>query len=382
MRAIVNATVLTPMVEISDGVVLVDGDKIVAVGSAESLSVPPSARLFDAAGRTLVPGFIDLQFNGGFGHDFTHDPTTIWSVSAEMVRWGVTSFLPTVITSPLATMAHAQQVLQAGPPVGWRGAQPLGLHLEGPFLNPQKKGAHNPNHIQLPSLSAVADWTPDNGVALVTLAPEMEGALPVIEALAERGVVVSAGHSMATLAEAKDGISAGIRYATHLFNAMRPLHHREPGLATAVLMDDRVTLGIIPDGIHVHPDLVAMSWALTRPSRLNVVTDAMAAVGMPPGRYQLGTFDVEVNTERAQLADGTLAGSIVTMDSAVGHFQRFTHCSLAEAVATATTTPARLLNLRDRKGAVAPGLDADLVLLNDDLSVSMTMVAGEIVYTR
>ena len=195
----------------------------------------PAPTNINAAGLILAPGFIDLQFNGAFGDDFTADPATIWRVAEQLPRYGVTAFLPTIITAPLEKVAAGQKVVTDGRPDRFRGAWPLGLHVEGPFLNPQKKGAHNPKHLRLPSVEAVAGWSPETGVRLVTLAPELPGALEMIVALADRGVLVSAGHSMATFDQAVAGFDAGARYGTHLFNAMPTLGHRDPGLAGALL---------------------------------------------------------------------------------------------------------------------------------------------------
>ncbi len=374
----IQAQLLTPDGLLQDGVVVVEGGRITAV-SPPSLS---PATVY-APDHFLVPGFIDLQLNGAFGLDFTRQPETIWAVAERLPQYGVTGFLPTVITCPLATVQKAQAVM-AQQTLGQRrstftGAEPLGLHLEGPFLNPQKKGAHNPHHMQLPTLTAIADWSPETQVRLVTLAPELPGALPVITALAERGVIVSAGHSMASFAEAKAGFAAGVRYGTHLFNAMPGLHHREPGLVGALLDDARVTIGIIPDGIHVHPALLKLVWQTAGP-RLNVVTDAMAALGMPPGRYDLGDFQVTVEETTCRLPDGTLAGSILGMDTAVRNLITYTGCTLAEAVAAVTAVPADLLGMGQQKGRIAPGYDADLVLLTPDLQVAMTIVHGDVVY--
>jgi N-acetylglucosamine-6-phosphate deacetylase len=379
MLAITNATVVTPDETIEEGVVLINGRRIEAIGRAE-LEVPPTARVCDAAGLILAPGLLDLQVNGGFGLDFTADPTTIWDVAARLPRYGVTGFLPTIITSPPETARAAQAVLRGGPPTGWSGARPLGLHLEGPFLNPGKKGAHNPAHLRLPSVDAVADWSPESAVRLVTLAPELPGARQVIATLAARGVVVSAGHSLATYEEAAAGFDAGARYATHLFNAMPALHHREPGLAAAALADPRLTVGLIPDGLHVHPALVALVWRLLGPARLNLVTDAMAAMGMPTGEYFLGDFRVRVDETSARLADGTLAGCVLSLDAILRAFVSFTGATLPEALAMVTTTPARLLGLDGRPGRIAPGVDADLVLMTPEIRIVETFVAGESIY--
>ena len=379
MLAIHHATIISPAGSIEDGTVLVADGRIIAVGGPE-LEVSPTAAARDTAGLILSPGFIDLQVNGGFGLDFTADPTTIWDVAAKLPRYGVTGFLPTVITSPPETVRQAQAVLRAGPPAGWVGARPLGLHLEGPFLNPGKKGAHNPAYLRLPTPEDVVAWSVDEGVRLVTLAPELPNAPEVITALAGRGVVVSAGHSLATVDEAAAGFDAGARYATHLFNAMPTLHHREPGLVAAALADPRVTVGLIPDGLHVHPVLVALVWRLLGPDRLNLVTDAMAAMGMSPGDYLLGNFSVTVDESSARLPDGTLAGCILSLDAILRAFIAFTGASLANTLATVTATPARLLGLGDELGGIAPGMAADLTLMTPDLRIVETFVSGQSVY--
>jgi N-acetylglucosamine-6-phosphate deacetylase len=318
---------------------------------------------------------MDLQINGAFGDDFTANPAAIWQVAECLPRFGVTSFLPTIITSPLETVAAAQTSLLGGPPPNFRGATPLGLHLEGPFLNPAKRGAHNPAHLRLPDTKLAADWSPERGVRLVTLAPELPGALEVIRILRERGVVVGAGHSMADYEQARAGLQAGVAYATHLFNAMPPLDHRAPGLAGALLTDPRVTAGIIADGLHLHPAMVKLIWQAKGAERVNVVTDAMAALGMPPGNYQLGDFEVTVDETSARLNDGRLAGSILSLDQALRNLIAFTGCSLSEALSTVTTVPALALGLADR-GRIAPGFAADMVLLTPDLRVTATMVGG------
>lgn len=382
MRYIHGATLYTPERVIDAAAVIADRGRIVAVDAAAALPCPPGADVIDATGLLLAPGFIDMQFNGEFGDDFTDDPTTIWRAAGLLPRHGVTAFLPTIITSPTEKVALGQQVVTRGRPAGFRGAEPLGLHVEGPFLNPQKKGAHNPAYLRPPTPDAVAGWSPDSGVRLVSLAPELPGALPVIRRLVERRVVVSTAHSLATYDEALAAFDAGARYGTHLFNAMPALGHRDPGLPGALLADDRVTVGIIADGVHVHPAMVGLVWRMLGPHRLNLVTDAMAALGMPPGAHRLGDYEVTVDAASARLADGTLAGSILSLDQAVRNLIAFTGCTVGEALATVTTTPARLLGLDQERGRVAPGAVADLVLLTPDLQVWMTLVRGEVAYRR
>jgi N-acetylglucosamine-6-phosphate deacetylase len=379
MLCVVHAQIYTPAQVIDDGVVIVADGRIISVEPAGQTPLPENAHILDAAGYTLVPGFIDLQVNGGFGFDFTRDPATIWTVAAQLPRFGVTTFLPTIVTSPMATVQAAQLVIEKGPPAGFEGAWPLGLHLEGPFLNPAKKGAHNPDYMRRPSLQDVVNWSPDNGVRLVTLAPELPGAPKLIQALTGRGVAVSAGHSTATFDEAILGFDAGIGYGTHLFNAMPAMHHREPGLAGALLADERITVGLIPDGIHVHPALVRLVWELAG-ERLNLVTDAMAALGMPAGTYQLGDMIANVDSVSARLPDGTLAGCTIPMNAALENLIAYTGCSLGEALSTITTIPAGLLGIN--KGRIGPGYDADLVLLTPDRQVQLAIVAGRIVYEK
>ncbi len=361
------------------GAVLIEQDRIVAFGDARELPCPPGAERLDGAGHLLAPGFIDLQVNGGFGMDFTAAPETIWEVGARLPRYGVTAFLPTIVTSPLTTVAAAQRVWQAGPPPGYRGAAALGLHLEGPFLNPAKRGAHDPKLMRLPTLAAVADWSPEQGVRMVTLAPELAGALDVVHTLCQRGVLVSAGHSMASYDEARAGLQAGIGYGTHLFNAMPTLDHRAPGLAGALLTDRNAIVGMIPDGVHLHPAVVDLIWRSRGPSQVSLVTDAMAALGMPPGRYVLGALEVLVDATSSRLLDGRLAGSILSLDLALRNLVAYTGCTPDEAVATVTAVPARALNLSDR-GQLRAGQTANLVLLTPDLHVAATIVGGQVVW--
>lgn len=381
MICIQHATIYTPDEVIADGTVLIADGRIQTIAPTRQIELPDRVSCIDATGLHLVPGFIDLQLNGAIGLDFTTEPRAIWPVAHYLPRTGVTSFLPTIITSPLTAVAAAQEVVISSPPRGFQGATPLGLHIEGPFLHPDKKGAHNPAHLQLPTAEKVANWSPENGIRLVTLAPELDGALDVAQVLATRGVIVSAGHSTASFAQATAGFDAGICYGTHLFNAMPPLHHREPGLAGALLTDDRATIGLITDGEHVHPELVKLVWRLVGNGRLTLVTDAMAALGMPPGRYVLGDYEVIVDETTARLPSGTLAGSLLRLDKAVRNLITYTGCTLADALPTVTRTPADLLGV-PHKGRLAPGCDADLLLLTDDLQVHTTVIAGKIVYQK
>jgi N-acetylglucosamine-6-phosphate deacetylase len=287
---------------------------------------------------------IDLQVNGAAGHDLTEDPRSLWAVGEALKGIGVEAFVPTLVSPSSATVEVAQAVLAGGPPAGYAGARPIGWHIEGPFISPRRAGAHAQAALALPSLEAVDGWSVETGIRVVTLAPELPGALRVVEALASRGVVVSVGHTDATYELARAAIEAGARAATHLFSAMAPLNHREPGPAAALLEDERVTIGLIGDGLHLHPAVVRMVWRLAGPSRIAIVSDAMAALGMPPGRYRLAGRDVDVGPEGARI-DGVLAGCVVGLPEAVANVARWVGASDDEALRTVTEVPRRLLGL-------------------------------------
>lgn len=375
-----GATLIDPSGSSEDRAVLVDAGRIRSIDAGGELRCPAGAGRLDATGLVLAPGFIDLQLNGAFGIDFAAAPDRVWEAAAKLPRHGVTAFLPTIVSSPLSTIAAARRALLTGPPPGFVGAMPLGLHLEGPFLAPARRGVHDVTLLRLPDLQAVADWSPATGIRMVTLAPELPGAITLVRTLAERGIVVSAGHSAATLAEGIAGIEAGIRYATHVFNAMPAIDHREPGLITAVLLDERVTAGFIADGVHVAPEVLALAARVVRPGRFSTVTDAVAALGMPAGTYPLGDLEVTSDGSSARLGDGRLAGSVLRLDQATRNVRTFLGWSPADAVATVTSVPARLLNVADRHGTLAPGAVFDAVLLTPELEIVATFIAGRIVH--
>ncbi|MBW6474340.1 MAG: N-acetylglucosamine-6-phosphate deacetylase [Anaerolineaceae bacterium] len=354
--------------------VSVDSGKFVTLGEQKK-----AGRHLRALEYDLVPGFIDLQINGAFGYDFTSQPDSIWQVAERLPEFGITTCLPTIITSPLEVMENALQVWRNNKPTGYQGTYLPGLHLEGPFLNPKKKGVHAAGLFHLADPRLVQEWTPQNGVRMVTIAPEIPGAINLIISLSQRGILMSAGHSLADVHQARAGFGAGIRYATHLFNAMTPIHHREPGLVMAILEHEEISYGMILDGLHVAPELVRMVWHYQGNRRLILVTDASAALGMPAGTYPLGNNEIQVDGISARLADGTLAGSILSPLKALQNLQSFTKCSFHEALACLTANPARVLGMRDR-GVIRPGAVADFVLLSADQQVAATFVAGELVY--
>ena len=375
---IINASIITPTGCINNGTIRIGDERIEEI-IKDGEKHNGEGECFNAQGLTAVPGFIDLQLNGGFGENFTIDPDSIWSVAPRLLQYGVTCFLPTIISCPPEKLKHAIDIIRQGPPAGYRGPSVPGLHIEGPFLSADKKGAHNPDYFQMPDKDTAHSWHPDNGVRLVTLAPELEGALPLVERLVKQGITVSAGHSNATYTQARNGIQAGISMGTHIFNAMPPLNHREPGLVGALLEDAGIKVGIIADGIHVHSALVSLVAKIKGLENLILVSDAMSALGMPPGIYNQINDTVYVDETSAKLSDGSLAGSILSMDVALRNLISFTGCSLADAIPALTGNPAECIG-ENKKGEISAGYDADLVFLDQELRPVATMVAGRFLW--
>ena len=361
-----DATVVDADLELTDGT-------ITAIAPTGSLSSVCHERIA-VDGHLVTPGFVDIQINGGWGHDFTADPTSIAAVAAELPVTGVTSFVPTVVTSPASRRVAAFDAVAAL--VSAPGsARPLGLHFEGPAISPARKGAHDERFIGMPDPDELDRWTPDHGLTMVTIAPELDGATDLIRLLVERGVVVAIGHTACTAAEFVGARAAGATVVTHLFNAMAPFGHRSPGPIGATLADPDVRAGLICDGIHADPVAIRMAWRSLGAARFVLVTDAMAALGVPDGETQLASLAVTVGPDGVRLADGTLAGSNLRLDQAVRNLVAMTDCAVPEAVRAATTTPADVIGRSDL-GRIAEGATADLVVLDPDLHVVHTIIGG------
>lgn len=359
----------------SPGAVLIAGGEIAALDE-EAVSASAGAQVRAADGLTAVPGFIELQLNGAFGHDFTTDPASMWRVGDRLARHGVTAFLPTIVTSERGSVDAALDALARAETAV--GAIPLGLHVEGPFLSPARAGAHDPAFLREPDLDELRGWATRGGIRILTLAPELPGALDAIRLLTEAGVVAAVGHTDADASTAAAAVEAGARYATHLFNAMPPFRHRQPGAAGALLADLRVTVGLILDRHHLDPIVVSLVERMAH-GRISLVSDAIAALGLGEGEHRLGGLRVEVRDGAARLADGTLAGSATPLDVCIRSFASMTRAP-EEAVAAVTSVPARLLGLDDGRGELRVGGRADLVLLDAELEVQATIVGGEIAY--
>ena len=357
------------------GTVLLEGGRVAEVGR-EALGADETHEYPDCL---ILPGFVDLQVNGSFGVDVATEPEKLHELSARLVATGTTSYLPTVISSPRELYEKTLPALAAAVEEGYAtGAEPLGVHLEGPFINVQEKRAHPEEHVVAPEEGLLNELLDLGPVRMLTLAPELKGAAELAEAAGRRGIVVSAGHSDAHFGLAYGSFDRRVAGATHLFNAMRLLHHREPGLVGAAFAHPRAVSGIIADGQHVHPQTVAIALRILGPDRLYLTTDAIAATGMGPGEYPLAIRRTYLDSGGGvpTLSDGTIAGSVLTMDEALRNVLAFTGCTIPEAARMASATGARLVGEGDRKGRLAPGYEADVTVLGPDLSVVAVYKGG------
>ena len=379
----------TPQEEIQDPLLFIEDGLISAVSSRAQQEVPKHAMVVDLTkdftDAILAPGFVDIHMHGGAGLDVMRaSPAELPHLNKFLTTHGVTGYFPTTVAAPLDQTCRALEKLAdaiAAASVSSNGnaaqARPLGIHLEGPFLSHKRRGVHPPEYLVEPTLEIFERlWQAAHGqVRMMTIAPELPGALEVIAEAARRDVCVSIGHSDAELDAARAGVRAGARHATHTFNAMRPLDHRDPGILAEVLIDRQVTADIIADGIHVAPEVVHLFLQAKGVERAVLITDATAAAGMPNGTYQLGPIQVEVKDGRCTM-DGKLAGSVLTMDRAVRNVTRFAGWSLQHAVRAATLNPARAVGLGQSYGVLAPGAEANLVVLSPSGEVRKTFVRG------
>jgi len=377
--------VVTPEGVLSPGWIRLAGSRIDAVGPGEP---PGPARLprTDLGGAWVLPGFVDMHVHGGGGTSFTEGTATDARRAAEFHRRnGSTTMLASLVTAPLADLEARAAML------GGLAAEGViaGLHLEGPFLAAARCGAQDPRHMIAPDAAAFASLhaAAAGWLRVITLAPELPGATDLITAAAEAGVIAAVGHTDATADVTAAAVDAGARHATHLFNGMRPLHHREPGPVGALLDRDEVSCEVIADGVHLHDTAIRLVARAAGPGRLVLITDAMAAAGMPDGRYRLGSMWVDVAGGVARLAagagagagprvSGAIAGSTATMASVVRHAVA-AGLPVTDVAAAASTNPARVLGLAGRTGALGPGLDADLVVCDEAFGLRAVMRRGE-----
>jgi N-acetylglucosamine-6-phosphate deacetylase len=385
MKTVFIATRLfTPTEEIQNPLLVVEDGSITEVSSRSTKEVPAGTAVVDFGDAALAPGFLDIHIHGGAGIDLMRAaPSDLPHLGKFLAAHGVTAYFPTTVAAPLdATCAALDRLADAiearaeGDPAQ---ARPLGVHLEGPFLSHKRRGVHPPENLVAPTI-AIFDrlWQAARGhVRMMTIAPEIPGAMEVITEAARRNVCVSIGHSDAEMPVARAAVTAGARHATHTFNAMRPLDHRDPGIVGEVLSDDRLSADIIVDGIHLDPVVVELFLKAKGTERAVLITDAISATGMPDGHYQLGPIEVDVKDGKCT-SGGSLAGSVLTMDRAVRNVTKFSRWSLRNAVRAATLNPARAVGLADHRGQLAPGAEASMVVLSSTGEVLKTVVRGRI----
>ena len=378
---IVGGSVLSGGGVLPDGAVIVRGGKISYVGPSRPKG-ETGERVIHAGGNYVGPGFIDLHVHGAAGAHFLDGSSESGQkISAAHARYGTTTLLATLSTAPLDMLrqgiACLRQLIEEG-----QQRTILGIHLEGPYINPAQRGVHPPQHVRMPDTKEFLGILDCAGGALklVTLAPELEGAIDLIQLLRARGIVVAAGHSNANARECEAAFDAGVSYVTHLFNAMSGMHHRTPGLAAAALVDERISVELISDGVHVHPLMLRLALKAKGWERVVLVTDCIKALDFKGEDMQLGGSKISMRGGAPHLDNGTLCGTVLTMNRAVRNVREFTGASIAETVRLATINPARILGIEGRKGSVDVGKDADLVIFDDEMDVKATIIGGEVVY--
>jgi len=377
----------TPLEEIAAPLLFVEDGRITEISSVSKTEVAARTRLVDFGDAVLAPGFFDIHIHGGAGLDLMRaSASDLPRLGKFLASHGVTRYFPTTVAAPLdaiyTALGHlADAIESAEKTTAGTGdevqARPLGIHLEGPFLSHKRRGVHPAENLVEPTLGIFDKlWQAARGhVRMMTIAPEIPGAMGVIPEAARRGVCVSIGHSDAEMPIARDAVAAGARHATHTFNAMRPLDHRDPGIIGEVLSDDRITADLIADGIHVAPAVVKLFLQAKGPERAVLITDAISATGMPDGRYQLGPILVDVKDGKCT-SNGSLAGSVLTMDRAVRNVTQFSNWSLRDAVRAASLNPARAVGMAENFGVLATGCRADFTVLSPNGEVIKTIVGG------
>jgi N-acetylglucosamine-6-phosphate deacetylase len=379
LAAIRARRILTPDGVIEDRILLLEDGRILSFAADGTQAVDPR-RTIRVDGGWVVPGFIDIHTHGGAGSDMMDASTdALQAMSSHLAQHGVTAFYPTTMSAPADEISHALEIFARSAPT-IQGAAPLGVHLEGPYLSADYRGTQPISVLRDPDPEEYEPWLASGVVRLITLAPEIPGCLALIDRAVQTGIQVAIGHTQATHEQVAEAFDRGVRQATHLFNGMPPLHHRAPGPVGAALADDRVFAQLIPDGHHVHPAVMKLVIRAKGVQRTVLVSDANRGAGMPDGTYYLGAVRVHTKDGVARNDQGGLAGSTIALDRGLRIAMQAAGLSLPEAIPMVTSTPAAAMGIGARKGHLAPGMDADIVVLDDDLRVEMTIVAGKVVY--
>lgn len=362
--------------------ILIEDGLITTIG--QKASGTECNEILDAGGRVVAPGFIDVHIQGAGGADVLDaTPEALKAISQTCARFGTTGFLATTVHKPGQDNQHLALAAEyVGRDLG--GAGLLGIHLEGPFISLEKKGMILPECICTPSqklLDEIHDITAGH-LSMMTIAPELPESLKLIRSLVDSNTIASFGHSSATYEQTLEGFNAGISHVTHTFNAMPSLHHRSPGPLTAIFQTKHISAQLITDGVHIHPAVLKLTFNILGPKRTIPITDGMQAIGLGDGKFIYNGVEYESKDGAARYKDGTLIGTALGLNQMLQKFIVFTRCPLSDAIKSVTENPAQLLGLEDRKGTITPGKDADLVLLDSDLSVYATLVGGKIVFRK
>jgi len=402
VTAIYASRIFTPQEQLADSVILTENGRITAIGHRDEVKIPAGAIDYVAAGMTVVPGFVDVHIHGAGGHDVMEaTPAALDCITSTVARYGTTSILATTVTAPVdETCRSLQGIAQyirahekhenigpnVEPNVEQQNPEPatpelaaeiLGIHLEGPFISKARRGVHPPDAIARPSVEILEKFraASDGLIRIVTIAPEIPGALDLIRYAQANGIIAAIGHTDANFEQTQAAIQAGARHSVHFYNAMRPFSHRDPGVIGAILTEPDVSAEVIADGIHVAGPAIQVLLGTKGFDTVLLASDATAATGMPDGNFRLGNFEVMVKDGVCRNAEGKLAGSTLTLDRALRYIVAL-GVPLIDAVRMATILPARRISLAGKKGIIAVGADADLVVLTPDLRVVGVMTRG------
>ncbi len=382
--ALVGGKIITPFRIIENGTIIIDSFRIYELGKSSDVNVPSDCEVIDISGKIVSPGFVDLLVHGGGGYAFadtTKESTE--KVSEYFLQHGSTTMLAALFAKPydqlLSDIRRLAKYILNNPDSNIKG-----IHMEGPYLNPELKGAMNEDYLWKPTAESWMDmWEASRGlIKMMTIAPELPGAIEVMREAANEGVVLSIGHSMAYYEDIELAIDNGAAHVTHMFNAMRPFHHRKPGVIVGALLRDELKIELIADTLHVHPAIMEMLLKFKKASGIILITDSIRAGGMHEGEYEFADQKVIMEGGKAYLEDGTLAGSTLTLPMAVKNMVQTAGAKITDAIRMASLNGAKVLSVEDHKGILAAGKDADLVILNEDYSVEMTIMMGKIRYQR
>jgi len=379
-----GAKIITPFRLIQKGTIVVENGHIIELGSVDEIEIPENVSVYDVSSKAICPGFVDLLLHGALGHGFTDgDDSDFEIISNHFLRHGTTAMLASLYAKPeeelLADIKKLADYIIRHPKGNIKG-----IHMEGPYLNPEFKGAMNEGWLWKPTIESYKKmWEASQGlIKLMTIAPELPGALPVMREAAKNGVVLSIGHSTANYRQIEIAIDNGAAHVTHMFNAMRPLHHREPGVALASMLRDELKIELIADTHHVHPAVMEFLLKVKKPNGIVLITDSIKPGGMAEGEeFEFADQKVRIKGGKAMLDNGTIAGSSLTLNKAVKNMVETAGARITEAVRMASLNGAKVINMEHKKGILAVGKDADFVVLGNDYSVEMTVMKGEIVHS-